>query len=96
MKLLSKRYLAFLLSIPILLTIPFTAMLISSEVNWSFFDFVLMGFILLILSTVIELSLRLFKKSSTRLIIIALILCSFLLIWAELAVGVFGSPWAGS
>jgi hypothetical protein len=29
-------------------------------------------------------------------IIIIIILAVFLLIWAELGVGIFGSPWAGS
>lgn len=36
------------------------------------------------------------SKKNNRLALIAIILIVFLLIWAELAVGIFGTPFAGS
>lgn len=79
-----------------LLAIPFTAMQFSSEVNWSLFDFVLMGFMLLTVGLSIELVLRKVKQKRNRFILLLSIIAIFLLVWAELAVGVFGTPFAGS
>jgi hypothetical protein len=40
--------------------------------------------------------LRRVKSVKSRLLICGVILLAFFLIWAELAVGVFGTPFAGS
>ncbi|MGR3809362.1 hypothetical protein [Jiulongibacter sp. NS-SX5] len=93
---LSKRYKLFLASVPLLLMIPLMGNLFSSQVNWSFFDFIVMGSLLLIGFSSLELLLKKFKTPSTRLFIVCLILALFLLIWAELAVGILGTPFAGS
>ncbi|MFO7745050.1 MAG: hypothetical protein R6V36_06690 [Psychroflexus sp.] len=91
-----KRSHILLLSVPFLLLIPFIGMQISDEVNWSTFDFLVMGVLLIMLALSIELTLRIFKSNKARLIFIGLILFLFFLIWAELAVGVFGTPFAGN
>lgn len=68
----------------------------TDQVNWSIFDFVVMGILLLALGLGIEFLLRKVKKKSHRLIFVALAVFTFLLVWAELAVGIFGTPFAGS
>jgi hypothetical protein len=44
----------------------------------------------------IDLSIRKTKSSTSRLLIIFAIIAVFVVVWAELAVGVFGTPFAGS
>lgn len=79
-----------------LLLIPLIAMQFTSEVNWSLLDFVVMG--TLLLSVGFGIRYVLLKNSSfqKRLIYLSLVLLAFVLIWAELAVGIFGTPFAGS
>jgi hypothetical protein len=79
-----------------LLLIPFVAMQFTDEVDWSPFDFIVMGILLLITGLSIELVLRKFRSLQGRILICGGILFIFFLVWAELAVGIFGSPWAGS
>jgi hypothetical protein len=93
---ISKRQVVILSSIFALLAIPFTAMQFSSEVNWSLFDFVVVGGLLLALGFAIDLAIRKTKTINKRYLVITAIVVLFLLIWAELAVGVFGTPLAGS
>jgi hypothetical protein len=68
----------------------------TDEVDWSAFDFIIMGTLLLITGLSVEFVLRSFKRMQERLLICGAILFIFFLVWAELAVGIFGSPWAGS
>jgi len=92
----NKRLFLILLSVPVLLLLPFLAMQITSEFNWRPSDFLIMGVLLLGLGMACELVLRKVKKSTHRLILVVLVLTAFLLVWAELAVGIFGTPFAGS
>lgn len=85
-----------LLSIMGLLLLPLLAMQFTDEVAWSLTDFLIMGTLLLISGISCELILRKVKTFRQRLILCGIVLGLFLLIWAELAVGVFGSPFAGS
>ena len=83
-------------SLLLLLLIPLTVMQFSSEVNWSLFDFVIMGVLLLALGFSIRFIRN--KKSVLKypLLMIVAVVVLFFIIWAELAVGIFGSPFAGS
>ena len=80
----------------LLLLIPLIGMFFSNEINWSFFDFIIMGILILSLSFSIKQVLKTTKNINYRILIIAVVLILFLLIWAELAVGVFDTPFAGS
>ena len=80
----------------VLLSIPFIAMQFTEEVNWDGFDFIVGGGLLFGTAFMIELTLRRFKSLQQRLIICGIILLILFLVWAELAVGVFGTPFAGS
>lgn len=85
-----------MLAVAILLLIPLVAMQFTNEVDWSLSDFLIMGVLLLGTGLLCELVLRKVKTTGRRLAIIAAILFVFFLIWAELAVGIFGTPFAGS
>ena len=79
----------------LLLLIPLIAMQLTNEVNWSFFDFIIMGALLTITGLLIGIILQKVQNSKNRLILIITIVMMFFLIWAELAVGLFGTPFAG-
>ncbi len=92
----NQRLIIILSAVPALLLIPFIAMFFSAEVNWSPFDFLIAGLLLLSSGLGCELVMRSSKKTRNRILICGLILFTLLLVWAELAVGVFGTPFAGS
>jgi hypothetical protein len=74
-----------------ILMIPFIAMRFSNEVNWSLGDFIVMG--ALLFSTVLALSLaaRSSGNIAYRIATCIAIATAFLLVWANLAVGLLGS-----
>lgn len=92
----NKRLIIILTAIVILLLIPFIAMQFTDEVNWTIADFVIMGILLTGTGLLIELVIRKIKGIKYRIILLVTVLLAFLLIWAELAVGIFGTPFAGS
>ena len=79
----------------LLVLIPLIAMQLTDEVNWSFFDFIIMGVMLSITGLAIGIIIKKIKYSKYRNIFITMIIMIFLLIWAELGVGLFGTPFAG-
>ncbi len=79
-----------------LLLLPLIGMQVSDEVNWSTFDFMVGGALLLGIGSLVAFITTTVKKAKVRWIMIAVALLMFLLVWAELAVGVFGTPFAGS
>lgn len=92
----NKRLIVILLSVLILLLIPFVAMQFTNEVNWNIADFIIMGVLLLVTGLLCELVLRRVKSLTNRIIICGIVLFTLFLVWAELAVGIFGTPFAGS
>ena len=92
----NKRLIIILLSVPLLLLIPFIAMQFTNEVNWSPLDFLVMSILLLSTGLICEMVLRKVRKFENRIALCVAILAAFFLIWAELAVGIFGTPFAGS
>ena len=79
----------------LLLSIPLIAMQLTDEVNWSFFDFIIMGVMLSITGLAIGIIIKKIKYYKYRNIFFTIIVFVFLLIWAELGVGLFGTPFAG-
>ena len=92
----NKRLLIILSIVGVLLLVPFVAMQFTNEVNWTGFDFLVMGILLAGTGLVCELILRQVKKTSSRIILCLGVLAVLALIWMELAVGIFGTPFAGS
>lgn len=80
----------------ILLSIPYIAMQFTTEVDWNITDFAIMGVLLFGTGLLCELVMRTVKSIDNRILICGAVLFVFFLIWAELAVGIFGTPFAGS
>tara|TARA_B100001939_G_scaffold324722_1_gene316927 strand:- start:1377 stop:1652 length:276 start_codon:yes stop_codon:yes gene_type:complete len=78
-----------------LLFIPLFANIFSEEIHWGLFDFLIMGTLILITSISIKIVNLKVSSVKSRSIIILIILMIFLLTWAELGVGIFGTPFAG-
>jgi hypothetical protein len=93
---MSKRFLKIIIGLESLLLIPFIAMQFSEEVQWKLNDFLIMAALLFGLGLGIDFLLRKLKSPKKRWIAGIFLLLCFLLIWAELAVGIFGTPFAGS
>lgn len=92
----NKRFISILLTIAVLLCIPLIAMQFTNEVVWTLSDFIIAGILLLGTGIVIEVVARNVKEKRARIGMIIGTLVVLFLVWAELAVGIFGSPIAGS
>ena len=79
-----------------LLLIPLVAMQFTDQVDWSFGDFLVMAGLLFSLTMAVAVVRQKVREKTQRIGLIALLLLIFLLIWAELAVGIFGTFFAGS
>lgn len=96
MKIIKQRFALILVSATILLLIPAIAMFFTSEVKWTSFDFLVAAILLYGSGTACELVIRKFKSIKSRLICCGIVLLLLMLIWIELAVGIFGTPFAGN
>lgn len=94
---MKKERVILIFSIVVLvLAIPLVAMQFTNEVNWDLPDFILMGLLLFGTGITCDLVIRKIKNSKLRIITCVILLVVLLLIWTELAVGIFGTPFAGS
>ena len=92
----NKRLTAIVLTATCLLLIPLVAMQFTDEVKWTLLDFIAAGFLLLGTGLACELVIRRVKAVNLRIAICMTLLTALVLIWIELAVGIFGTPFAGS
>jgi hypothetical protein len=79
-----------------ILLVPLIAMQLTNEVNWSFFDFAIMGLMLTITGLLIETILNKVNNYKYKQLLVVIIVMMFFLTWAELAVGIFGTRIAGN
>jgi len=91
MQILTKRLLYWFLGVALLLLIPLIAMQFSSEVNWDFTDFAIMGAVLLGIGLAYELIARRSQKTTYRVAFGLGLLGAFLLFWVNAAVGIIGN-----
>lgn len=78
------------------LSIPLIAMQFTNQVDWSPFDFIAMAVLLGGTAFLINLTLKKVKSLKNRLIICGAVLILAALFYVELAVGILGTPFAGS
>ena len=93
---LKHRLIFWTLAISGILLIPLIGMTFSSEVDWSTMDFLVAGILLTGTVGIGELINAIVKDSKRRILLIILLVLTLAIIWGELAVGLFGSPFAGS
>jgi hypothetical protein len=80
----------------VVLMIPLLAMQFTTEVNWSAFDFLIMGSLLLCGGLIFRL---VYNSSLTIIYKVALfisLILGFIIIWAQLAVGLFQHSLSGN
>lgn len=94
----NKRLFSLLLVATVLLLIPVTLQLTigtgidGQGFNWKLGDFIVIGFLLFSAALLCELVLRKVKITKSRILICGAILLAVLLIWVDLAVGIFNIP----
>jgi len=91
----NKRLIGIVLAVPILLLIPLITMLFTDEVKWTLLDFIVAGILLLGVGLTFEFIMRKVKTTKLRIAVCVALFLVFFLVWAELAVGIFGTPFAG-
>lgn len=92
----SQRLSAILAAASLLLLTPLLAMQFSKAVKWSIVDFAMAAVLLFGTGLLCELAMRNLKTRGARLIACGMLLVFLFLVWAELAVGIFGTPLAGT
>ncbi|MBT8196061.1 MAG: hypothetical protein HKO56_01655 [Bacteroidia bacterium] len=91
----NKRFTIILSIAAIVLLIPLIAMQFTNEVNWTLADFLVGGALLFGFGSLLELTLRKAKNTKLRTALGVAVVLLFLLIWAQLAVGIFDTPFTG-
>jgi hypothetical protein len=91
-----KRRTYLLLGVVALLSANAVAMLFTDEVQWSPFDFVVAAVLLGGAALAADWVWTRIQGRRTRIVGVAAVLVVLALIWGELAVGLFGTPWAGN
>ena len=92
----NKRIILLTLSALLLLSVPLITMQFSEDINWNLSDFLVAAVLLFGAIFSLEIVLKYFKKNPQRIILVAIVLILLILIWMELAVGIFGTPLAGN
>lgn len=91
-----KRAFSIVILIVAFLCLPLVLMQFTEEIYWTTTDFVAMAGILLGFWLFLEVLYRFVHKKGQRILLGFVVLILFLLVWAELAVGIFNSPFAGN
>jgi len=68
----------------------------TNEVNWTFMDFIVAGLLIFSLVTGISLLIKSIKNKKRLIFYMLALILIFMMLWVELAVGIFNSPIAGS
>jgi len=80
------------LVVALILTVPLIAMQMTTEVDWTLGDFVVIGILLFGAALAYELVARRIPHTAHRLLVGAVFLLGVLIMWADLAVGIFNIP----
>lgn len=84
-----KRVLLIALFTLVILSVFFVANFLSSEVNWSPFDFIIGGSLIFSLGLLINYITLKIKERKFKIFLSVGVIVLFLIIWTELAVGIF-------
>lgn len=85
-----------MLAAELVLLIPLVAMMFTEEVDWHLHDFIVVGVLLAGVGYAYHLIVTGIKSNSRQAAVGIALAAVMVLIWLELAVGVFESPFAGS
>lgn len=90
-----KKILRVIIGTCLVLLVPLLAMGVSDEVQWNWFDFAVIGFLLVSAGLLYEL-LAHWLTAKYRPIAAIVLVVLVLLVWVELSVGIFETPLAGN
>jgi hypothetical protein len=93
---LNSRLKKILISITVILIIPVFGKLFTDDFQWALPDFIIGAILLYGTGLMIDFILRKIQKISHRIALCGFILFLLISIWAELAVGLIGTPFAGN
>ena len=91
----NKRLVLIVSVVAFLLLIPLVAMQFTEEVKWTLSDFILAAILLIGTGLIGDFVIRKVNKTKYRIALCAALLLALLLVWAELAVEIFGTPFSG-
>ena len=92
----NKRLVTILMGAFALLLVPLVAMALTNEVDWNILDFLVAGALLGGAGLTLEFILRKIPTKRSRLLLIIGLFLLLTLLWAEMAIGIFGTLIAGS
>jgi hypothetical protein len=92
----SKQIMIIVLGAALILLAPLLAMQFTDEVAWNLFDFAVAGALLVGTGVIYVLSARMVSNARYRIVLGVALAVALFLVWAELAVGIFGTPFAGT
>jgi hypothetical protein len=81
-----------LLFVPVVLQLTVGTGVDGQGFNWKWNDFVIMGFLLLSTGLLGDFVMRKVRHNTRAMLLCGVILLVFLLVWAELAIGIFNIP----
>ena len=84
-----KRHIVMLVAIVSILLTPLVAMQFSTEVLWTASDFIIAAILLSSFALLIEFVIRKTQQGMCRTLLFLFIFFTLMLLWAELAVGIF-------
>ncbi|MDP2704255.1 MAG: hypothetical protein Q8P01_03450 [bacterium] len=85
-----------LLLIPLALQLTIGTGVDGQGFNWKPGDFIVIGILLFGMGIAIDFVAGKFTNPVKKAVVITALVVAFLIVWAELAVGIFGTPFAGS
>lgn len=92
----NKRLIIILMISLLILLIPLVAMQFTDEVNWTITDFIIAGGLLFGAGLISEVVMRRIRNVNYKIGLLSALLIIIILIWVELAVGIFGTPLSGN
>lgn len=90
-----QRFLRIIIVAALILLMPLVGMWLELGVNWSTFDFIIMGALLVGAGIAYEVIVATVARRH-RVLTLVLIIAAAAVIWGELAVGIFSSLFAGN
>ena len=92
----SKQMMFVVLGAAIILLVPLLTMQFTNEVAWGLFDFAVAGALLVGTGVIYVLGARMVSNAQYRVVLGVVLALALLLVWAELAVGIIGTRFAGT
>lgn len=92
----AKNIIRSILVAELILLVPLIAMQFSDEWDWKLSDFIIVGILLAGVGVGAQMIMHGMKNNRRQIIAGIILAAVMVLIWMELAVGIFGSPIAGS